>query len=196
MLFGVADNTDRFVSEYDELKKYAEDIDIETVPLIYKGKIDSVEKLFDFLGKESILGKSKREGIVVKNYNKKFLLGDMPMPLMAGKYVSEEFKETNDKNWKQRKTAKDKWEGFKDSFRTEARWNKAVQHLRESGELENSPRDIGKIIKEIQKDIEEEEKENIKEFLYKEFSSEIYKNAIKGVPEWYKTNLVKNSIQE
>ena len=65
--------------------------------------------------------------------------------------------------------SKTKWQMFCESFRAEARWAKSVQHLRDNGELENEPRDIGKLIKAIKDDITEEEKENIRKFLWKEF---------------------------
>ena len=46
-------------------------------------------------------------------------------------------------------TSKGKFETMLDNYRTVARWEKAIQHLNESGRLENSPRDIGPLIKEI-----------------------------------------------
>ncbi|MBK9272829.1 MAG: hypothetical protein IPM48_14685 [Saprospiraceae bacterium] len=40
----------------------------------------------------------------------------------------------------------------------------------------------------------EEEKENIKEFLWKEFSGELLRTARSGFPEWYKKKLVEESF--
>ena len=37
-----------------------------------------------------------------------------------------------------------------EGLRTEARWRKAVQHLREEGRLERSPKDIGALLVELQ----------------------------------------------
>jgi len=54
------------------------------------------------------LGGCKVEGVVVKNYAKQFLLGGQPMPLMMGKFVSENFKEVNQKTWKGEHTGKGK----------------------------------------------------------------------------------------
>ena len=76
-------------------------------------------------------------------------------------------------------------------FKTEARWEKALIHLKEKGELENSVRDIGKLIKEVQKDIKEEESEYIKNHLYKIFIKDILQTAIRGLPEWYKNQLLE-----
>jgi hypothetical protein len=195
-LFGICDTAEKFISEYESLTKYAELLDIDVVPLVFKGKVDSVEMFNEFLELDSYLGNVKIEGIVVKNYHKKFLLGGMPMPLMAGKYVSEKFKEKNEKNWKSKKTSKGRFETFKEGFKTEARWQKAVQHLKENGTLLNAPQDIGALIKAVKEDIAEEEMEYIKNFLWKEFSPEILSFAVRGLPEWYKQKLAKNSFEK
>jgi hypothetical protein len=55
--------------------------------------------------------------------------------------------------------------------------------------LENSPRDIGKLLKMIQEDIVEEEKETIKDFLWKEFGQEVIRGSVVGFPEYYKMKL-------
>ncbi len=194
ILFGVANTSEKFNAEWDLLKVYADTFDIEVVPLIYRGEIKVAENIKDLLETESVLGGVKIEGIVVKNYKNAFLLGGQPIPLMAGKYVSEAFKETHREKWGSEFTSRGKWQTFKDSFCTEARWHKAVQHLKEKGALENSPRDIGKLIAEIKTDISDEEKEEIKTFLWKEFGEEILRGASKGFPEWYKNKLLENSF--
>lgn len=195
ILFGISDKTGTsFKKTYKQLKDLADELEIEIVPLIYKGKVKSEEEIKKFLEKDSILGGVKIEGIVVKNYKNSFLLGGQPIPLMSGKYVSESFKETHREKWGKDFTSKGKWETFKESFCTEARWHKAIQHLKEKGELENSPRDIGKLIAEIKNDITEEEKEDIKNFLWKEFGEEILRSSAKGFPEFYKNQLLKRSF--
>ena len=143
VLFGICDITDKFISEHDKLKEYAKLIDIDLIPLIYRGKISNIEEVKGMLEKNSYLGGCKIEGIVVKNYDKQFLLGGQPIPLMAGKYVSEEFKETHRSRWGKEEKTKSRLDVFAESFRTKARWNKAIQHLQEKRELENSPKDIG-----------------------------------------------------
>jgi len=195
ILFGVTDENGNFEKDYEVLKKHAEQVDIEIVPLLHKGEIKSSEQLLEFLDNDSILGGTKIEGIVVKNYNQPFLLGGQPIPLMMGKYVSEAFKEVHHKSWGKDHSTKGKWQTFKEGFKTEARWEKGIQHLAERGELENAPKDIGKLIKEIQSDITEEEKENIKEFLWKEYGSEILRYAVGGFPQWYKEKLLKQSFK-
>ena len=196
ILFSVCDNTERFIASYDELLKKADEIEIETVPLVFSGKINDPQAIFDLINAESVLGGVDMEGIVVKNYFQPFLLGGQPIPLMAGKLVSEKFKEVHQKNWGKENTGKGKYELFKDSFRTEARWEKAVQHLRDSGNLDCSPKDIGSLIKEVHSDIISEEKESIKAFLFKEFGQEIIRKSTAGLAEWYKEKLIKDSFEE
>jgi len=75
---------------------------------------------------------------------------------------------------------------------TEAGWNKAVQHLREQNLIVDEPKDIGGIIKEVIKDIEEEEKEYIKEELYTAYIKSIKSGVTVGIPEWYKRKLLNN----
>ena len=171
-------------------------LEIEVVPLIYQGNVKNPDFLMGLLERESILGKANIEGVVVKNYQAKFLLGGQPMPLMAGKFVSEKFKEVHRNGWGKEHTGKGKWETFKESFKTEARWLKAIQHLQEAGKLTNTPQDIGALLKSIKDDITEEEKEMIKEFLWKEFGVEVLRHATIGLPEWYKERLMTRSFEQ
>jgi hypothetical protein len=194
ILFGISDTTEKFISKYDELKVRADELEIETVPLLFYGKIETSEDIKQLLETDSILGETKIEGMVVKNYDQPFLLGGQPIPLMSGKFVSESFKETHRDKWGSENTARGKWQTFLDSFRTEARWEKSIQHLKEKGEIENSPKDIGKLIKEIQEDVENEEKEDIKNFLWKEFGNEVLRKSTSGFPEWYKEKLLKDNF--
>lgn len=177
-----------------DLEKWSEFLGIDRVPIFFKGVVKEVAEIHDYLERESYLGGQKIEGIVVKNYSQPFLLGGQPIPLMAGKYVSERFKEVHNKRWNKEESGKSRLQLFFDGFRTEARWKKAVQHLRDKSELDNSPKDIGSLIKEVHIDIEEEEIENIKNELYKEFKSQIMRTATFGLPEWYKNRLLESSF--
>jgi len=87
ILFGVSTSEDMFLPEYNMLEGIADYLCIEVVPLLFKGKINNEEDLFRFMKEESVLGGCLIEGIVVKNYNKTFLLSGRGQyfPLMAGK---------------------------------------------------------------------------------------------------------------
>ena len=190
MLFSVSDTTEKFYG-YDAIVKWAEKLGVEAVPLIYRGIISNSEEILSFLKQKSALGLADIEGVVVKNYNKPFLLGGQPIPVMCGKYVSEEFKEVHRAGWSKEHTGPGRWQVFKEGFKTEARWQKAVQYLRDAGTLQESPRDIGNLIKRVMEDIQEEEKEEIKNFLWNQFGKEVMQTAVRGLPEWYKLQLLK-----
>lgn len=163
-------------------------IGLECVPLLYEGLVKDVKELFSFLDLESILGGTKIEGVVVKNYQ--YFTRDKK--IMVGKLVSEKFKEVNQFEFKQNNpTGKDFLVFLAEKYHTEARWNKAIQHLSENGELENSPKDIGKLLKEIPNDILKEEKDAIQKELFKYFYPIFKRIVTRGFPEYYKEYLVK-----
>jgi len=189
-LFGIANtHRDEFWFDRASLEVQAEFLGIDAVPIIYEGMTNGEEIIAMVKDTESYLGGTNIEGAVVKA-NKQILVADQLYPVQTGKYVTDEFKEVHQGSWKKENTGKGKWDTYKDLFCTEARWNKAIQHLKEVGQLEDDPRDIGKLIKEIQVDIVKEEEESIKAYLWKTFSSELLRNATRGFPEFYKQKLI------
>lgn len=192
-LFGIL-NEDKSMAGFEEIQEWAQKLDVETVPLIFQGKT-TPEEVIEMVKGESFLGGQDREGVVVKRYEDWMFLGKILLPVKCAKYVTEKFKEVHEKDWKKLNTGKGKFEALKGKYRSEARWSKAIMHLRERGELEASPRDIGNLIKEIKHDLSEEEKENIKEELWKMFSNDIMRSATAGFPEWYKEQLAKGEIE-
>lgn len=192
-LFGVMHISQAFD---DDLEGYADLLEIESVPVLHNGMIESSDELKAMLDRESVLGGQKIEGVVVKNYSRQFLLGGQPMPIMSGKYVSEAFKEVHRERWGKEEKSKSRLQEFFESFRTQARWEKAVQHLRERGELTDSPRDIGNLFKEVHLDIEAEEKDAVKDFLWREFASELKRKSTAGLPEWYKEKVMERAFED
>lgn len=177
-----------------DLQKYSDLFEIEMVPVLFSGKISDIKEVEKLLDQKSILGGADIEGVVVKNYTRPFMLGGVPIPLMSGKYVSEKFKEVHNKNWKEN-SGKSKIETYFSGFRTEARWEKAIQHLRDAGKLSGEPKDIRILFKEIKNDIESEEKEAVKEFLWNQFKGDLNRTASAGFPEFYKKKLLNNSFE-
>lgn len=194
IVFGVMEG-ESFVRDYKKIKEYAGKLDLETVPLLYEGKVKTLDELKKFLELPSMLGGETIEGIVIKNYTAPCIIGDRVFPSF-GKYVREQFKERHAKDWGMKFSGRNKLQDFIDSFRTEARWEKAIQHLKEKGELVNEPKDIGALLKEIQRDLFEEEKENIKNELFKLFEASIARKAKAGFPEWYKAQLAKRAFSK
>lgn len=63
-----------------------------------------------------------------------------------------------------------------------------------NGELVGGPADIGRLIKEVRLDITLEEKENIKEELWKIYKDDFMRHAVSGLPEWYKKKLATGDV--
>ncbi|MFA5238328.1 MAG: RNA ligase family protein [Phycisphaerae bacterium] len=194
-LFGVL-NKGEFVYNSFQLMGWAEILDIEPANVRFVGDISNIDDLYTLLDVESILGGTKMEGIVIKNYNEPSGRGSWIQPISLGKFVREEFKERQNKDWKKEFTSKGKLDIFLDSFNTDARKLKAIQHLRDQGLLENTPKDIGELMREIHRDIIEEESENIKEELFKLYIKDIVRYAQRGLPDMYKQMLAEASFEE
>jgi hypothetical protein len=180
---------------YDEKVNFANSFGLEAVPRLWEGdgRKLNMEIINKLLERMSILGKENVEGLVFKNYNKIWDSGYQAGKLIMLKYVREEFKERNKTEWKGN-TKKGLIDVIIEELKTEARWNKAIQHLKEKGELTNSPKDIGNLMKEIADDLETEEGEQIKERLLKFFFREIRVGVVKGFPEYYKTKILKEAL--
>lgn len=177
---------------YDEKRAEFERIGLEVVPIIYQDKVESLEMFNKFLDRTSILGGQKIEGVVVKNYS--LITGDKKVAM--GKYVSEAFKEVHNKDWKERNPSRtDIVLQIIDRYKSEARWNKAIQHMRENGTLDESPKDIGGLMQEVSTDITAECGDEIKEILFKHFWKTISRGVVQGLPEWYKQQLAEKAFE-
>jgi len=176
-----------------EKKAEGDRLGLEVVPLIYEGMITDLEAVRAMIDRTSYLGGCKIEGVVLKNY----ALFTPDKKMACAKLVCDGFKEKNSENWKSSNPgAQDVIQLIINSLRTEARWAKAVQHLRDAGQLTGTPRDIGNLIKEAQADIEKEEKEWIAEQLLKNALPQILRSSIAGLPEWYKNQLAQNAFTD
>lgn len=194
-LFGVKVGMN-FDGNFENMCKYADMLDIERPNLLFKGVVDDVKTIETMLDQDSVLGLEKAEGLVVKNYAEPSIVGGMIFPISSGKYVREEFKERHATDWKTGYTSKSKLQIIIDSVASEARWAKAVQHLTEAGQLEHSPRDIGKLINEIKQDLFLEEEQNLKEELFKCFKNELERRCTRNFPEWYKDKLLESALPQ
>jgi hypothetical protein len=177
---------------YNEKEIEAKRIGLEIVPRMFFGAISNPSMVHEFLERESILGGTKIEGVVIKNY----LQFGMDKKVLMGKYVSEDFKEIHSKEWKISNPKQgDIIVNLINAFKTEARWQKAVQHISEISELDNSPKDIGKLIVEVKNDIKKECEGEIKEALFKWAIDQILRGSVGGLPEWYKNKLIENQFK-
>lgn len=176
------------------LKRYfADNIDLECVPAIALN-MPTAENLKALLDIDSCLGGQKIEGVVVKNYGKISLLDGK---FLVGKFVSEAFKERHKREWKATNPGTGSIiQQIIDSLKTDARYRKAVQHLKENGTHTGTPADIGNLLKEIHTDIAEEEADFIKDKLYAHFINNIKRGVCGGFPEWYKELLMTEGFNE
>jgi len=179
--------------EYNDKAEIAQLLGLEVVPRLFQGKVNNINDLMGLLETESILGGQKIEGFVIKNRN--MFTDDKKMAV--GKFVSEDFKEVHNKEWKSSNpSGKDYVQLLIEQYRSESRWQKSVQHLKESAQLEGSPRDIGILINEAKQDTKEECADEIKEKLFAHFWKQIERGITAGLPEWYKEQLMASEFEE
>lgn len=195
-LFSAVDVATSVWLPYSHMVRTADMLEVDVVQPIFFKMPPNAEDILAYLEQQpvSMLGGQPMEGVVVKDYSREMLYGGVAMPFMCAKYVSEKFKEVHQKSWKSENTGKGKWEVFQERYRTEARWMKAVQHLRERGELTGTPKDIGPLIFEAQRDIKEECQQEIMVALWNMYGKDLIRNATKGLPEWFKEELAKGNI--
>jgi len=178
---------------WKDVELQAKTLDIDCVPTLQTGRIENPGRIKELLGDESFLGGPAMEGIVIKNYGRFGRDGHVLM----GKYVSEDFKEMHTKDWKKRHPGgKDVLAEIGMSLCTQARWRKALQHLKERGEYTQSLRDIGALFKEVNQDTQQECAEEIKEVLFKWGWKGISKHITRGLPEWYKEYLMEVQFED
>ena len=183
----------------------ADKLGLEPVPVLFDGLLSDIgsdtvpkasEAIAHLLGFDSVLGGQKIEGVVIKNYAKQHLdtqqEGSHPM---TAKVVSDAFKERISCRPQRVKVGPgEEVERIVQALRTEARWVKAVQHLREAGQLANTSKDIGPLMKELHTDLETEEQDWIKQELYDAFIKKIKHGVAQGFPQWYQQILSNGGL--
>jgi hypothetical protein len=167
-------------------------LNFEAVPYWYLNADVTLDVISTFLLTVSCLGGVPVEGVVFKNYKR---FDPYTGKVMMGKHVSESFREVHQSK-KYKTSNKDIIESLKEKYRTEARWQKAAQHLRESGVLTDSPKDIGALIKEVITDTQDECSIEIAEILYKWGWKQISRGITAGLPEWYKEQLLQKQFED
>lgn len=187
ILFDVNDGFETYLTRAQK-EAEAQRIGLEIVPILKDGKIEDPGTIKELLETTSILGGQKVEGLVAKNYTR---FGKDGKCLM-GKFVSEKFKEIHSGVWKGKNpSTKEIVAEIGHSLRTQARWEKAAQHIRDRGELTQSPKDIGPLMKEVNLDVLEECREEIEHKLFKYAWPQIGRVITNGLPAWYKERLLQ-----
>jgi hypothetical protein len=193
ILFDILTEDEEYL-EYPSLAAEADRLGLEVVPQLYEGMVTSAEQLRQYLDRTSLLGGQQLEGVVVKPIVPLF---SIDKKLLMGKFVSERFKEAHRLSWgESNPTSGDIIAKLQEAYRTPARWMKAVQHLREAGTITDSPRDIGPLLQEVQKDVGMECKEEIMKALWKWAWPHVSRGLTRGFPEWYKEQLLALAFEK
>lgn len=190
MLYEIEDELAGQVFSRPQMEEMARNHNMEVVPLIYTGPLPSFAKLDEMLDRESTLGGEKIEGLVIKARDRRH---DTDGKMLKAKYVSPAFKERHQSNGNPGGDvgSKDMVATLIASLSTEARYAKALQAVRDEGNLTYSLKDIGKIIARVQDDVAVEEEAYIKEALFAWAKRRVLRGVSQGVPQWYKDQLDK-----
>ena len=198
VLFAVRDMTTGAMTTDDAvLRATAEKLDIDAIPCLGSKDRYTADDLQKLLETESYLGGQKIEGVVISRDEPWYWpAAGKEIPARLAKLVRDDFKETNRVRKDGTSKREERLNEFFDGFRTEARWEKAVQYLRDAGELMHDPKDIGKIMRRIHEDVAEEEEDYIRQTLFDMFITDIKRSAATGAPEWYKARLLERAVED
>jgi hypothetical protein len=193
ILYDIQIGDQEFINQMHMIDE-GERLGFEVVPAWHLPANVTLEDISALMLTTSCLGGVPPEGIVIKNYER---FCPYTGKVMMGKHVSEAFKEVHrSSKGKYRSNNKDVIQGLIENYRTEARWQKAVQHLKEAGKLEDSPTDIGSLIREVSTDVYAEERLEIQEVLWKWAWKQISRGITAGLPEWYKEQLLVKQFEK
>ncbi len=159
----------------DDLRFVGDELGVECVQEVGRGELTE-SALPTLLQAKPQLGGAMIEGVVIKNY----ALG------LKGKFVAPRFQEImHNRPAKLPKESPVADIGRK--YCSEARWEKAISHLRDEGKIgpECENKDIGLVIREVQRDILEECGEEIRQELFSAYAKELRGAWIQGLPDWY-----------
>lgn len=183
--FDIATGEEEYLGYVDKQAAFGK-LDLEVVPYYHYGIVSNPDTIKTLLDRRPLLGGKFIEGLVIKAYG---VFGEDKKTLMA-KYVSEAYKEVNPVQ----STGKDFLAELIDTYRSEARWDKAIQHLKEKRLLLGEAKDIGPLIKRVQDDLLEEEGAAIKDKLWKQYGHHLLRGCTGGLAEYYKRSLLEKAF--
>lgn len=166
------------------IRQEAESLGVSATPLLHAGPVTN-ELRDELMQRESFLGGCRIEGIVLKRYDMRTRFGD---PVFQ-KVVAKEFKEQHKKEWGGGLQRGDFLQALGEEFRTPARFRKAVQRMRDSGEYTGMAQDIPWLMKDLSLDFEAEHAEQLGQRLWEEFRKPIMASANRGFADWFKQEL-------
>ena len=173
-LYSVRKPDGTFEPDFKVIENTANSFGIDPVPLKHLGTI-SVQELEDILKQDSFYG-PRMEGLVIKSSRKKFEMA---------KLVRDDYKEVSRHVIKNSLPLEQRITELFLQYKTNARWDKAIQHYLDAG---NSPDDklvIPSLIKEVTQDILTEEGETIKNDLFAFFRKQFIRTVTEGLADYY-----------
>jgi hypothetical protein len=192
ILFDINDGHEGYLSP-EVVRDEAARLGIEAVWTLQTTDSLSLEEIREHLSTVSVLGGQKIEGVVIKPAA--YDVFGQDKKVLMGKFVSEAFKEIHASEWKKENPGpRDILQTLGQSYRTPARWHKALQHLIEAGSIEGSPRDIGLLIREVPDDVLKECEAEIREALFAWAWPHVRRSITAGLPEWYKGELLRHQF--
>lgn len=181
-----------------EMEVECERLGLECVPCYGEHTFNTYEEVQSFLDRKSCLSTDELqvdiEGVVLKPVVP--IYGEDAKPTYT-KVVSAAFRELHAGNAEYKTDKKAAViDRIAEECSTLPRWQKTRARLAEEGKLVGDPRDLQYLIVELQNDIAVECEEHIKDQLYKNFKKKILGAAVRGFPEWYKSELAKDVFAE
>lgn len=173
-LYSIRKPDGTFEPDFKVIQNTANSFGIDSVPLKHLGTI-SVPELEDILKQDSFYG-PRMEGLVIKSSRKKFEMA---------KLVRDDYKEVSQHVIKNSLPLEQRITELFLQYKTNARWDKAIQHYLDAG---NSPDDklvIPSLIKEVVQDILTEEGETIKDDLFAFFRKQFIRTVTEGLADYY-----------
>lgn len=186
----------------DELIEIAKELQIEPPHILAaESDVKSQSDIEEYLKVDSCLGNTILEGVVIKQYHETYpaLLASTQAFFgypMAGKLVRDDFKERLDKEWSGKKQRETPLAKVTTEFLTDARFNKAIQHLADEGRITYEMNNLKDIIPEFYRDLVDEEHDEIVKIAMEEFWRQLKRKCDSfSVQEW-KRYLVEKQFSE
>ena len=184
-----------FNNEYQsrsDKEKICELLGCEVVPLLMKTTtFPDISVMDELIKTTSFLGNTQIEGVVIKNYAIVAERFNLIRPLIL-KYVRDDFKELNNKNWNEAnpRTIEKVWDKV---INCQQVYQKALQHIKESGKYTGELCDIAPMIEEVRKDVETEYKTLLIEAMWEFHKKELVRWITRGLPNFYKDYIYREA---
>lgn len=152
---------------------------------------DVIKEASVHLGKQSMLGGSMIEGVVLKRTSN-YIVDQGGIPIYV-KIVGDEFREIARVPSRRLRniSPSEVVQKLVDMVEKDAIFSKAVQHLLEEGKIAGNNSDIGPLIKEVQKDIAIEMEAPAKEVLWEWAKEQVIRGCVSGFAKWYQARLAR-----